>query len=308
LPKKQIKVKRAPSRQQLSRRQRERKIQRITLYVGVSLISLVLLFIAFGFYNNEIRPLRKPAFKVNDVVIRTENYVDALKLFAQSENPVIRANIADYALDFMQTNELIKQAAIKAGVVLTPAEISEAMSKSKTSMEPDKLRNLIVVDLYAQKTRENLASKVPARSDQVHLMSILLENREKAQDIRERLNAGEEFASMARQFSLDPASRDKGGDLGWMPRELVDKGIVDVAFRTEPGGVSEPLGQEGTPGFYLLKVVERKNDAEITPEMKERMASQAFADWVSGLRKEATVEVYLSEKDKLKALALAGKK
>ncbi len=252
--------------------------------------------------------MRKPAFKVNDVVIRTENYVDALKLFAQSENPVIRANIADYALDFMQTNELIKQAAIKAGVVLTPAEISEAMSKSKTSMEPDKLRNLIVVDLYAQKTRENLASKVPARSDQVHLMSILLENREKAQDIRERLNAGEEFASLARQFSLDPASRDKGGDLGWMPRELVDKGIVDVAFRTEPGGVSEPLGQEGTPGFYLLKVAERKNDAEITPEMKERMASQAFADWVSGLRKEAAVEVYLSEKDKLKALALAGKK
>lgn len=308
MPKKQLKVKRIPTKQQLTRRQRERKIQRITLYAGVSLISLVLLFLLVGFYDKEMRPLRKPALRINDTVIKTDYYVEILKLFAQSQDPVAKANVADYALDFMQNNELIKQAAVKMGIVVTPGEIGEAMSKAKLPMNQETTRTLILVDLYAQKARDNLASTIPTRSDQAHVLLMLIEGKDMAEEIRGRVIAGEEFASIAKQFSLDLASKDKGGDLGWLPRELMDKNIADVVFTIEPGSISAPVSQEGTPNFYLLKVIERKNDMEISTDIRNRMISQAFSNWVSGLKKEANIEIYLKEKDKVRALELASKK
>lgn len=308
MPKKQLKVKRTPSKQQLSRRQRETKIQRITLYAGISLISLVLLFIIFGYYYNEMRPLNRPVIKVNDTVIRAGYYVAVLKLFAQNDNPVTKAQTADYALNFLQSNELIKQAAAKMGIVVTPGEITEAMSKTKLPLDQDKVRDLVLVELYSQKARNSIAETVPARSDQADLLLMLLEGKDKADEIRGRLISGEEFASMAKQFSVDFASKDKGGDLGWQPRELMSKSIADIAFKIELGLISEPVSQEGTPNFYLLKVIDRKNDMEISSETRDKMISQAFNNWVSGLKKDANIEIYLSEKDKLKDLELAAKK
>ena len=308
MPKKQLKVKRAPTKQQLSRWQRERKVQRITLYAGVSIISLVLLFLLVGFYDKEMRPLRKPAVKINDTVIKTDYYVELLKLFAQSDSPVAKANVADYALSFMQNNELIKQAAVKMGIVVTPGEIGEALSKAKFPLDQETARNLILTDLYAQKARDNLASTIPTRSAQAHVLVMLIDESDKAEEIRTRVIAGEEFASMAKQFSLDAASKDKGGDLGWLPKELMDKNIAELAFTISPGSVSHPVSQEGTPNFYLIKVLERSNDMEISTDVRDRMISQAFSNWVSGLKKEANIEIYLTEKDKIRALELAGKK
>ncbi len=308
MPKKQLKVKRVPTKQQLSRWQKERRVQHITLYAGVSIISLVLLFLLVGFYDKEMRPLRQPALKINDTVIKTDYYVETLKLFAQSDSPVAKANVADYALNYIQNNELIKQAAIKMGVVLTSGEIGEALSKAKLPVDQETARNLIQGDLYGQKARDNLASTIPTRSDQAHILVMLIDGNDKAEEIRARVIAGEEFASIAKQFSLDAASKDKGGDLGWLPRELMDKNIAELAFTLLPGFVSHPVSQEGTPNFYLIKVLERNNDMEISTDVRDRMISQAFSNWVSGLKKEANIEIYLTEKDKIRALELAGKK
>lgn len=308
MPKKQLRVKRAPTKQQLSRWQREKKIQRITLYAGISIISLVLLFILFGFYDRELRPLRKPALKVNDTLIRSDYYISVLKIIAQSDNPVAKANMADYALDFLRNNELIKQAATKMGVVVTPSEMAETARKTKLPLEQDLARDLLVAELFTKKARDNIASTVPQRAEQAHIMQIVTDNKDEAEAIRDRLRAGEDFASMARQVSQDLSSKEKGGELGWFPRELLDKNIADTAFKIEPGTISEPVKPENMQNFHILKVIERKEDMEISAENREKMISLAVSYWLSGLIKEATIEVYLNEKDKLRALDLARRK
>ena len=194
------------------------------------------------------------------------------------------------------------------GVVVTPAETGEAISKAKLPVGQEIARNLLEGDLYGQKARGNLASTVPTRSDQAHVLAMLIDGDTKADDIRARVIGGEEFASIAKQFSLDEATKDKGGDLGWLPKELLDKSIAEEAFAIAPGFVSQPISKEGTPNFYLIKVLERKNDMEISTEARDRLITRAYSNWVSELRKEANIEIYLTEKDKIRALQLAGKK
>jgi peptidyl-prolyl cis-trans isomerase SurA len=84
--------------------------------------------------------------------------------------------------------------------------------------------------------------------------------RDEAEGILQRLRDGEDFAELARRFSHDPGSRQRGGELGWHRRGdgLVEE-FEDVAFRLRPGQVS---GVVETPfGAHIIKV-ERARGAE----------------------------------------------
>ncbi|VAX07258.1 Peptidyl-prolyl cis-trans isomerase PpiD [hydrothermal vent metagenome] len=77
---------------------------------------------------------------------------------------------------------------------------------------------------------------------------------EKLQDAMERLQAGEDFAAVAKDVSQDPGSAEQGGDLG-----LVEAGMMDIAFdkalfATGKGEISEPVRTDF--GFHLIKVTE----------------------------------------------------
>lgn len=283
-------------------------MQRLTLYIGLSVIGLVLGILLLGFYDRQIRSGQKPALKVNDTIIKMDYYIELLKLFGQSENPVTQANTAEYTLNFIQDSELIRQASEKKGIIVLPFEIEEALKKARLPIQEDKARNLVLMQLFSKKARDNIALTIPTHATQAYLFSMLVESKEQANEIREKIKKGEDFATLAKQFSVDFTSRGKGGELGWLPRELVDKNVSDVAFSLEPGVVSEPTKRGETNDFWLVKVKERKNNMEISSENREKLISQAFSNWVSQLRKESQIEIYLNEKDKMRALELAKKR
>lgn len=82
--------------------------------------------------------------------------------------------------------------------------------------------------------------------------------RSKAEDVLKRVRAGEDFGELAKQFSVDPSNKDKGGDLGWFGRGMMVKEFEDAAFSLQPGQVSDVVQ---TPfGFHIIKVDERKTE------------------------------------------------
>ncbi|WP_045219102.1 peptidylprolyl isomerase [Desulfonatronum thioautotrophicum] len=108
--------------------------------------------------------------------------------------------------------------------------------------------------------------------EQVHARHILItpeddsqtaedQVREKLVQLLVRMQAGESFAELAREYS-DDASAAQGGDLGWFGRgEMVDA-FEDAAFALEPGHTSEPVR---TPfGWHLIQVQERR-DSGVVP-------------------------------------------
>ncbi|MGQ0703955.1 MAG: peptidylprolyl isomerase [Gemmatimonadales bacterium] len=82
-----------------------------------------------------------------------------------------------------------------------------------------------------------------------------------ADSILSELRKGADFPTAARRFSMDPQSREAGGEIGWVRRGIgLDQRFEDVAFALRPGVVSDPV--ETPFGYHLIQVT-RSQPAEV---------------------------------------------
>lgn len=118
---------------------------------------------------------------------------------------------------------------------------------------------------------------VRARPDSAALVTAFL----LADSLVRELRAGADFATVARQFSADSASRQQGGDLGWFRRGLMLPEFEQIAFRLRPGYVSNPVLT--AYGYHIIQV-QRSEPAEvqarhilIVPQITEANTQAALA-------------------------------
>ena len=123
----------------------------------------------------------------------------------------------------------------------------------------------------------------------------------KIKGVADRLKKGEKFEDLAGQFSDDPNTKSKGGDLGFFQKDRVLPEIGDAAFKLKVGEVGPPVRSEF--GYHLIKVTERHpaHNAtldEVRPQIEAYLTQQkrkaAAAKVVQGLRAQAKVETFLS--------------
>ena len=82
--------------------------------------------------------------------------------------------------------------------------------------------------------------------------------KERLLDIRERIIAGEKFATLARLYSEDPGSARRGGELGMASKSIFWPAFSDAAMALKPGVISQIV--ETPDGFHLIEVLEKKGD------------------------------------------------
>ena len=143
------------------------------------------------------------------------------------------------------------------------------------------------------------------RVAQTHTRHILLKSSEiqslddartKLNQLRERIENGDDFAALARAHSEDPGSAINGGDLGWVsPGQLVPE-FEKAMNALKPNGLSAPV--RSPFGLHLIQVLERR-DQDVTQErtrgaarnqIHARKADERYEQWARQLRDEAFVE------------------
>jgi parvulin-like peptidyl-prolyl isomerase len=111
----------------------------------------------------------------------------------------------------------------------------------------------------------------------------------KAQDLRKRILAGEDFAQLARQESDDTGSAANGGDLGSFRHGQMVPTFEQAAFAMQPGDLSEPV--KSPFGYHLIKVEARESKSfeEVRPELERRMRPEQAQKTVEELQKKTSV-------------------
>ena len=82
--------------------------------------------------------------------------------------------------------------------------------------------------------------------------------RKKVEDIRKRIEAGEDFAALAKKYSDDPGSGQEGGDLGWQKRGTFVPEFEAMAYKLEKNQLSPIVETEF--GFHVMQLLERRGN------------------------------------------------
>lgn len=82
------------------------------------------------------------------------------------------------------------------------------------------------------------------------------EQKKKAEDIYNQLINGADFATLAKKYSEDPGSAEKGGDLGTFGKGVMVPEFEKVAFSITPGAISKPFKSQF--GYHIVKVAKRE--------------------------------------------------
>lgn len=126
----------------------------------------------------------------------------------------------------------------------------------------------------------------------------------KAVDLLDKLNNGADFARLARQYSQDPATAERGGDLGFFSSGTMVEAFEKPVFALAPGQLT---GVFETPyGFHIAKVTDRRLAGaqsldEVRDTIREHITRRERQDrqakHVESLRQKASVEIYDPELD-----------
>ena len=273
--KKAEKPKRELTKHQLSRWQQQKRRQRIILGSGVLFVVAALGVIGAGVYNQwyvpDYKPLRETVIEVNDTKFNMGYYIKMLKFYAGSTSTQQMYSAADWVVAAIERNELVRQEAAKLGFSVSDEEVNKELESYNSPSAKD-YKDVVRAQLLVNKLGDEYFGKqVPTSAEQRHIWAMFLESESKANEVRAKLEAGEDFATFAGddKLSLDSTCKAKKGDLDWRPKSvlplLLNTSVLDEPVFSSEMGACQTIfdATKAKPvGYWLLKVSERDDEAK----------------------------------------------
>lgn len=195
--------------------------------------------------------------------------------------------------------KLVIQEAKKAGLENSD-EVKKALEAMKDQLLfkafiSEKLKAVVTEDAV-RKAYDEERKNMPKDAMETRARHILVKDEATAKKIIKELDGGADFMKLARQYSIDKASAQEGGDLGFFMKEDFVPEFTAVAFKLEPGKVAqEPVKSQF--GFHVIKVDERRRaKPKALEQEKERiqgvLIEKATTSLMKTLRDKATIAIF----------------
>lgn len=151
-------------------------------------------------------------------------------------------------------------------------------------------RSFFEVEILERKLREQITADVALTETQVWARHILVADEQTAKDIIARVQAGEDFAELAKEFSSD-GSAAQGGDLGWFGKGRMVPEFETAAFALENSGDITTTPVQSQFGFHIIQLV-AKQDRPLDASAVKTAKDTAFQEWLTTAREEYGVETF----------------
>lgn len=234
----------------------------------------------------------------NEVVGRMDGAaITKLELFEELAKQMGDSQLAS-TLDGIMTLKMVELEADSLGINVSDAEVDAEIAAYKSQfdsdeqfefmlmqygMSMDELKNQVAITVKLRKifepqiqpTEEQLkqyyeenSARFETSAAQVRASHILLETEEEAEAVLADLRNGADFAATARARSLDPGSKDNGGDLDYFTRGIMHELFETAAFNLEKGEISDVVASPD--GFHIIQVTDKKE--AVMPSFEEARA------------------------------------
>ncbi|AYA74958.1 foldase [Bacillus sp. Y1] len=226
------------------------------------------------------------------------------------------------ALDVLITNKLIELEADKQKITVSDEEVEEELATLAesyggetaleeavvaTGMTMDDVRDDIINYIKTEKlieprieiTDEELQTYFDenkdtfATAEQVQASHILVADEATANEVKSKLDAGEDFSELAKEYSTDTTTAESGGDLGYFSSGDMVAEFEEVAFALGVDEISAPVKTEY--GYHIIKVVDHQeakeanfedSKEEITDTLMNDKMSTEYTVWLEELKEE----------------------
>jgi parvulin-like peptidyl-prolyl isomerase len=295
--KKEVKAPREMTRRQISHHRQQERRQRFIFIVGVVIIAAIILVVAAGWVTSEYIPLHRTVITVNDTKYTAADYIGYLELVAvnqQKSGQQQQASLfqlASSAVEQMPKDELTRQAAELLGITVSDQEAADILKGANLPVNTGSIAFMRAALLRNKIKSDYFGVQVPQSDNQVWSNIMLLESDIEAAQIRGRLEAGDNFTTLAPEYALNYYSKNMNkGDFGWHPLEVLQDQLgsdvpLNYAFNAEIGTLSQPLFDQEMykqRGYWLIKPLEPPSENQTNVDAL-LVSSQVLAADVKGL-------------------------
>jgi parvulin-like peptidyl-prolyl isomerase len=270
-------------------------------------VLVVVGFIAYGWWDSQFGPPHSRAMRVGDSTLNLDFFArrtkGLLQDFGQAPEPNSFTTYVSIVAGTLEQEIVLRQRA-PVDLGLTPTaddiegEIARRLNVSRDDeaafqvaydndrkardLSDKEYREMVEAGLLSRWVQEGFVRAAPEAADQVRIRQIQVGAQEDADRVVERLNAGEDFAAVATEMSSDTATKDKGGEKGWVALEELEASYAAKVFALEVGQRSEPL--EGTGGFLIIEVEEKQAGRPLESTQRTAIGTRYSSLWISEQR------------------------
>ncbi|MCJ7842593.1 peptidylprolyl isomerase [Lederbergia sp. NSJ-179] len=141
------------------------------------------------------------------------------------------------------------------------------------------------------------------QEEQVEASHILVDDEKTAKEVKKKLDEGEDFATLAKEYSKDKANAESGGELGFFGKGKMEKEFEDKAFSTKVGDISDPVKTKH--GYHIIKVTDKKeakkakledHKDEIKDTLFDQKLQTEYQTWLNEKKEDYKIKKSLGQK------------